>query len=306
MENKINIAELLKDCPQGMELDCIVYNNCVLEGIVEDGCCYPVQIKTPEGLMLLTQYGSISPSTHSKCVIFPKGKTTWDDFVPPCPFKEGDILHIDCTDESDTEQFKFIFILDEIYNDKVYSYCHYDIHYGFKHEAAYLTDNKYPIRFATEEEKQKLFDAIKTNGYKWNAEAKRLERLCEPRFKVGNRVKSIFNTTQYDIKALTDNHYTIVEVANKFQYMEPIIEDKNWELVLNKFDITTLKPFDKVLVRGNVGQKWTHDFFGYIDKDKGCPFACVGHYVNQCIPYEENKYLLGTTNDCKDYYKTCE
>ena len=26
---KINIAELLKDCPKGMELDCIIYNNVV-------------------------------------------------------------------------------------------------------------------------------------------------------------------------------------------------------------------------------------------------------------------------------------
>jgi hypothetical protein len=26
MKDKINIAELLKDCPQGMELDCTMYN----------------------------------------------------------------------------------------------------------------------------------------------------------------------------------------------------------------------------------------------------------------------------------------
>lgn len=27
MENKINIVELLKDCPQGMELDCTMYED---------------------------------------------------------------------------------------------------------------------------------------------------------------------------------------------------------------------------------------------------------------------------------------
>ena len=27
MKNKINIAELLKDCPQGMELDCTTWDN---------------------------------------------------------------------------------------------------------------------------------------------------------------------------------------------------------------------------------------------------------------------------------------
>jgi hypothetical protein len=65
-----------------------------------------------------------------------------------------------------------------------------------------------------------------------------------------------------------------------------------------------LKPFDKVLVRGNVGQKWFIDFFGFMDKNKGLPFVCVGHYVIQCIPYENNEHLCGTTNDCDEYYKT--
>lgn len=82
MENKINIAELLKDCPEGMELDCTVYDNCTLE-IVFEGCLYPIQIQTPEGLVNLTKYGSMSQSTHSKCVIFPKGKTTWEGFQRP-------------------------------------------------------------------------------------------------------------------------------------------------------------------------------------------------------------------------------
>lgn len=26
----------------------------------------------------------------------------------------------------------------------------------------------------------------------------------------------------------------------------------------------------------------------------------------QCIPYEDNEHLLGTTNDCDEYYKTWE
>ena len=38
------------------------------------------------------------------------------------------------------------------------------------------------VRFATEEEKQKLFQAIKDNRYKWNAETKTLEKLVEPKF----------------------------------------------------------------------------------------------------------------------------
>ena len=33
-------------------------------------------------------------------------------------------------------------------------------------------------------------------------------------------------------------------------------------------------------------------------------FHCIGTYYNQCIPYEGNEHLLGTTNDCDDFYKT--
>ena len=29
-----------------------------------------------------------------------------------------------------------------------------------------------------------------------------------------------------------------------------------------------------------------------------------GFSVKQCIPYEGNEYLIGTTNECNDYYKT--
>ena len=37
-------------------------------------------------------------------------------------------------------------------------------------------------RLATEEEKQRLFDAIKERGYRWNAETKILEKLIKHKF----------------------------------------------------------------------------------------------------------------------------
>ena len=41
--------------------------------------------------------------------------------------------------------------------------------------------------------------------------------------------------------------------------------------------------------------------------EKRCAFYAVGGCVfEQCIPYEGNEHLRGTTNDCDDYYKTWE
>lgn len=106
-------------------------------------------------------------------------------------------------------------------------------------------------RPSTEEEKAKLFQAIKDNGYKWNDKTNVLEKLAIP-----------------------------------------------------KFDITTLKPFDKVLVRDNNKQRWSVDLFGFIDNKRIYSFVCIGNYSGQCIPYEGNEHLLGTADDCDDFYKT--
>lgn len=67
-----------------------------------------------------------------------------------------------------------------------------------------------PERIATEEEKDKLFQAIKDNGYRWNEETKTLEKLTP-----------------------------------------------------DKFDITNLKPFDKVLARDTNRQIWIADLFSH-------------------------------------------
>ena len=73
---------------------------------------------------------------------------------------------------------------------------------------------------------------------------------------------------------------------------------------IEKFDVNTLQPFDKVLVRNYNNRIWEPDFFGYI---KGDWVWSLQTAYNQCIPYnEETKHLLGTTNDCPDYYKWWE
>lgn len=53
------------------------------------------------------------------------------------------------------------------------------------------------------------------------------------------------------------------------------------------------KPFDKVLVRDLDEHEWECSFFSHIDEE-GC-YVCVGSWWMQCIPYEGNEHLLGTT-----------
>lgn len=55
------------------------------------------------------------------------------------------------------------------------------------------------------------------------------------------------------------------------------------------------KPFDKVLVRDNDDKKWDCDIFCHLG-DKERIFICIRNWWRQCIPYEGNEHLLGTTN----------
>lgn len=165
MENKINIAELLRNCPTGMELDCSVFNDVTLYKIDTDiENEFPIRIKTKNDYFLdLTKYGTYSDVEEAKCVIFPKGKTTWEGFTPPCQFKDGDVVI------STSNNIHLISCHDK--NNGWESCC--GIIYG-KFDST-KTAHVIPARFATEEEKQKLFDAIRENGYHWNAESKTLE-----------------------------------------------------------------------------------------------------------------------------------
>lgn len=78
---------------------------------------------------------------------------------------------------------------------------------------------------------------------------------------------------------------------------------------VEKFDVNTLRPFDKILARDNDKQFWACEFFSHIDTNtsEGCPIVGLGLCYEWCIPYnDETKHLVGTKNDCPEYYKWWE
>ena len=76
---------------------------------------------------------------------------------------------------------------------------------------------------------------------------------------------------------------------------------------VEKFDVNTLQPFDKVLVRNYSTDEWKPNFFGYINNENPKTNFCFGFCLKYCIPYnEETKHLVGTSDDCPEYYKWWE
>lgn len=57
------------------------------------------------------------------------------------------------------------------------------------------------------------------------------------------------------------------------------------------------KPFDKVLVRDLDSERWRCDFFEKQEENEGFNVRCFRGVWYQCIPYEGNEHLLGTTNN---------
>ena len=174
MEQRINLVEILKNCPRGMELDCSLHTRPVILNCVKIENNYPIRISSKEGYShSLTYWGSLYNCEDAKCVIFPKGKTTWDGFVPPCNFKNGDVI-------SNGLYIAIFYKTDKpencVSSNVVYYNCFLNSKYGeFKAKIDYGIGVIGEYKYATEEEKETLFDVIKANGLRWNDETKTLE-----------------------------------------------------------------------------------------------------------------------------------
>ena len=355
----INIAERLKDCPKGTKLYSPLCGEVTLTTVNRDSR-HPICVegKTTEGdsiSLSFTKYGQYGVHfNQGECLLFPsKENRDWSSFQNP--FKDGDIVFYNNNvaifkEWGDNTLFRTYCLFYTIDNNNLFSF------FEVGKQLFGKSILRKEIRFATEEEKQKLFDVIKINGYKWNSETKTLEKLVKPKFKVGDRIRSKLTGCEYTITEIDDNSKVTVECADKtfiiFNFFDsydyeliPVkpkfkvgdkIQKKNWnsyikikeitdsfyidehnafkipiekqdeyELYLEKFDISTLKPFEsKVLVRDGGIFNWIPAVFGYIKNINSYKYCVVGgNCYTQCIPYEGNEHLLGTIDDCDEYYK---
>ena len=336
MGNEINIAKLLKDCPKGMELDCLLFKDTpVYFKRITSSCHYPIEIKVeyPDGtfeIFELSKEGCIYDRITAKCVIFPKGKTTWEGFQRP--FKDGDIV---------TYRLRgslVAFIYKERINPTLVKshFALYAQNMGFcKNSCIAIKEDE--IVFATEEEKEKLFQSIKEHGFKWNPETKTLE-ILKSKFETGDVITYKQNNASFtailnkfvnfveihyycalceDSKTLITNNYFVGAIEDirhatekeKRKLFDVIRENgykwNAYKLVRDKFNISTLIPFEsRVLVRNYGDNIWKPATFGCFSDNFF--YVLGGNAYKQCIPYEGNERLRGNKEDCAEYYKTWE
>ena len=96
----------------------------------------------------------------------------------------------------------------------------------------------------------------------------------------------------------SSNGKYIIGYADSECMLFPSKENRDWN-IFKKFDVNSLKPFDKVLVRDYSNESWKLDFYSHrVIKGGHMYHACIINGWKQCIPYnEETKHLLGKTSD---------
>lgn len=132
------------------------------------------------------------------------------------------------------------------------------------------------------------------------------EESIKPKFKVGDRIrhKETNKNDVYEISKVYDDSYGIVGF-NWGIYMK--YQDQ-YELVSNKFDPKTLKPFDEVVVSNIQNNTWHIEYFSHIEERcKPYPFFCLGDNFAYCIPYnDDTKHLVGTKEEAPEFYRYWE
>lgn len=282
MNENLDLTELLKDCPKGIKLYSPIYGLGILTKVTNR-----IHVKFPKehNVKCFRPDGKISEG--GEIMLFPKDKTSWEGFQRP--FVDGDVIVGE----------DYIGLYETYRKGNIITYCSIDEKMNFILGEVYCYFGV--ERFATEEEKQKFFDAIKANGYKWNAEIKILEKLIVPKFKVGDKIKLKDSNIGcvLEISRVYNDSYGLVSCS----WMLSMENQNEYELVPNKFDPKTLHPFDKVLCRMDDDDIWGISLFERYIPTNPYPFFCIQDNYNQCIPYnDETIYLLGTTQQVSDKY----
>lgn len=128
----------------------------------------------------------------------------------------------------------------------------------------------------------------------------------KPKFKIGDRLKTKTSKDFYTVTDIRDDDYLMNYGNDKYSYPVSFCNEGNFELVHDKFDISTLKPFDsRVLVRNRNYDIWKASFWGcLIDSEYGFKHDTIRGCYKQCIPYEGNEHLCGKTDECDEFYRT--
>ena len=330
MEDKINIAEILRDMPKGTKLYSPLFGDVELKEIKEshnnpvvvstNGFAYSGNQEFDENGVYDNRY------TNSEPLLFPsKEMRDWSKFA----WKKGDVL----INQNRTTHIIFEKFINNTYTIFTGMYYRQDGRYeDFQVRSNALTER---FTIETEDAAQTYINTIEEElGGKLNRETLEIEK--QPEFKDGDIVYIINKSEPYGYISiykkqegnyiyryaimreidksietakngylfddnLSKRHATESEKQQLFDALAK--KDKRWDAekkqIVDLPKECELKPFDKVLSRMSSKDYWKLNFYSH---KTDYYHKCIdGSTYLYCVPYNENtKHLLGTTDEWED------
>ena len=316
MEEKINIAAILKDKPNGIRLYSPIFGECAF-------CCVrndtnDICVKKHNGVKEFFDSKGLYYNT-GEVMLFPsKSMRDWEKLS----WKRGDLLINSCG---------FQCIFKEWASD---DYTKFNGCYSNSRDGYEDVSNAETVKFVKLDDNTAygyVREIERKLGGILNLETLEIEK-AQPEFKDGDIVcisgmgylaygivKSINNSSKkLEYYVLNDMSTLKFEDWLSFEdkQIQPITEtqqiilfdalareNKDWDsekkAIVNLKPKVELKPFDKVLVRDGKDEIWEPAFFfRYLSQFSGYNYQTVGgEWRVYCIPYIGNESLLGTTKD---------
>ena len=318
METKINIAEILKDKPQGTKLYSRICGAVELKKVIDVRKKKSIVVKELNSNNQHRFWHDGNFFRAGQCVLQPsENMANWSKFS----WKKGDVLQ---NNDHNTQV-----IFDRFTSDTYEMIrCKYWLKVDNGIERFIIETNVFTKDYfkVSEELSQCYINEIENRcGGKLNLETLEIEKTHSEFkdgdivFEEGNRnycsaigvLKKdeqgcfMFDTFLTKDKVCYNSEYiylpirlaTEEEKKQLFSALEK--EGKRWDsdkkAIVDLKPKVELKPFDKVLIRDFEDQAWQVSLFSYKDSDSY--YCCNGCGWNQCIPYIGNESLLGTTKD---------
>ena len=315
MEEKINIAEILRHKPYGIKLYSPIFGECTFCYVRED--TNDICVKKHNGVIEYFNSEGLY-FTLGEVMLFPsKEMRNWRKFS----WKKGDLLINSCG---------FQCIFKEWLSDDYTKFngCYSNSRDGYEDVSNAETANFVKLDDNTAYEYVREIE--RKLGGKLNLETLEIEN-AQPEFKDGDIlvaeednyydkvifiaaikddiVSKVLINVRYEDYEVNYNEYRFGRNRNlrlatdseKKQLFDALTkEGKAWDA--EKKEVVDIKkehqfkPFEKVLVRDSYENKWRASFFSNI-REGYAKYVTTGLVWKFCIPYKGNEHLLGTTNN---------
>ena len=327
MKEKINIAEILKDKPQGTKLYSRICGAVELKKVIDVRKKKSIVVKELNSGNQHRFWHDGNFFRAGQCVLQPsENMAEWSKFS----WKKGDVLQ---NNDHNTQVIFDRFISDtyEMVRCKYWLKVDNGIE-RFIVETNVFTKDYFKVN---EETRQCYINEIENRcGGKLNLETLEIEK-AQTEFKDGDiLVTPSYDSNKYHIFIFSGydevgsyNYYIVLLSSGKLQLSSGIPwcsktdkvryateeekqqlfdalekEGKAWDsdkkAIVDLKPKVELKPFDKVLGRNEKDDVWEAELFSHYREESQYPFRCIGFSRKYCIPYnEDTAHLLGTTDD---------